>query len=68
MPCRVATPARGSSPILAVEYARRSIPAEVRPSFVEMETSLRRDAKIPVIPKMDASANREGEDVALRTA
>ena len=60
--------ARGSSPILAVEYARRSIPAEVRPSFVEMETSLRRDAKIPVIPKMDGSANREGEDVAVRTA
>jgi chemotaxis protein MotA len=60
--------ARGSSPILAIEYARRSIPAEVRPSFVDMETSLRRDAKIPAIPKMDGSANREGEDVAARTA
>jgi chemotaxis protein MotA len=60
--------ARGSSPILAIEYARRSIPAEVRPSFVDMETSLRRDAKIPAIPKMDGSANREGEDVAVRTA
>ena len=60
--------ARGSSPILAIEYARRSIPAEVRPSFIEMETSLRRDAKIPAIPKMDGSANREGEDAAVRTA
>ena len=60
--------ARGSSPILAIEYARRSIPAEVRPSFIEMETSLRRDAKIPALPKMDGSGNREGEDAAVRTA
>ena len=42
---------RGSSPILAVEYARRSIPSESRPSFVEMETTIRRDARIPTIPK-----------------
>ncbi len=39
--------ARGSSPILAVEYGRRSIPIELRPSFVETETTIRRDAKIP---------------------
>jgi chemotaxis protein MotA len=39
--------ARGSSPILAVEYGRRSIPIELRPSFIETETTVRRDAKVP---------------------
>jgi chemotaxis protein MotA len=43
--------ARGSSPILAVEYARRSIPVELRPSFVDMEITIRRDAKIPSTSK-----------------
>ena len=43
--------ARGSSPILAVEYARRSIPAELRPSFLEMEITIKRDARIPAVPK-----------------
>jgi chemotaxis protein MotA len=42
--------ARGASPILAVEYARRSIPVELRPVFGDMETSIRRDAKIPPAP------------------
>jgi chemotaxis protein MotA len=42
---------RGSSPILAVEYARRSIPVELRPSFVELETTIRRDARIPSVLK-----------------
>ena len=28
---------RGSAPVLAVEFARRTIPAEVRPTFKEME-------------------------------
>jgi chemotaxis protein MotA len=42
--------ARGSSPLLAVEYARRSIPLELRPSFTEMEATIRRDAKIPAAP------------------
>src|SRR5205085_9924905 len=37
--------ARGSSPILAVEYARRSIQLEFRPSFVEMDAFSKRDAK-----------------------
>jgi chemotaxis protein MotA len=44
---------RGASPILAVEYARRSIPVESRPSFVELETTIRRDARIPAVPKPD---------------
>jgi chemotaxis protein MotA len=43
--------ARGSSPILAIEYARRSIPIELRPSFVSMETTIKRDAKIPATNK-----------------
>ncbi len=46
--------ARGSSPILAVEYARRSIPVELRPSFFEMEITIKRDARIPPAPKPDA--------------
>jgi chemotaxis protein MotA len=32
---------KGSSPILAVEFARRSIPADSRPSFKELETTCR---------------------------
>jgi len=46
--------ARGSSPILAVEYARRSIPVELRPSFIDMEITIKRDARIPPAPKPDA--------------
>jgi chemotaxis protein MotA len=53
--------ARGSSPLLAIEYARRSIPVELRPSFIEMETSIRRDARVPPIPK---PAGLESADVA----
>ncbi len=41
--------ARGSSPILAVEYGRRSIPLESRPSFDDMEISIRREAQIPPV-------------------
>jgi len=43
--------ARGSAPILAIEYARRSIPVELRPSFLDMETSIKREARIPVMGK-----------------
>ncbi len=32
---------RGAAPILAVEFSRRSIPAEVRPTFQEMEAACR---------------------------
>ncbi len=49
--------ARGSSPILAVEYARRSIPLDLRPSFVEMETSIRRDARVPAVIRPEAKEN-----------
>jgi len=40
---------RGASPVLAVEYARRSIPVESRPSFLELETTIRQSARIPPI-------------------
>ena len=43
--------ARGASPILAVEYARRSIPVELRPSFVDMEIVVKKEARIPPAPK-----------------
>jgi chemotaxis protein MotA len=42
---------RGASPILAVEYARRSVPVESRPSFIELETTIRKHAKIPIVVK-----------------
>ena len=41
---------RGSSPLLAAEFARRSIPVELRPSFDNMETIFRREVKIPPLP------------------
>ncbi len=43
--------ARGASPILAIEYARRSIPPELRPTFLELERAIKRDAVIPAPPK-----------------
>jgi chemotaxis protein MotA len=52
--------ARGASPILAVEYARRSIPIESRPSFVEMETTIKRDARIPPLPKGQDGSSQNG--------
>jgi chemotaxis protein MotA len=30
---------KGSAPVLAVEFARRSIPGELRPSFKDFETA-----------------------------
>jgi chemotaxis protein MotA len=47
--------ARGASPILAVEYARRSIPSEWRPKFVDMEQLIRREARIPTPEAMPGS-------------
>jgi chemotaxis protein MotA len=43
--------ARGASPILAIEYARRSVPGELRPTFSEMEISIKRDARVPAVQK-----------------
>jgi chemotaxis protein MotA len=57
--------ARGSAPILAVEYARRSIPIELRPSFLEMETSIKRDAKVPPGPQLKGAVRNAAETAAL---
>jgi chemotaxis protein MotA len=53
--------ARGASPILAIEYARRSIPEELRPTFVDMEISIKRDAKVPPVnrPNMPEAQGAE---------
>ena len=57
--------ARGASPVLAVEYARRSIPDELRPSFIEMEKLIKRDARIPTVVKPGLS---EAPDAAAQPA
>ncbi|MBZ5590892.1 MAG: flagellar motor stator protein MotA [Acidobacteriia bacterium] len=38
---------RGSAPILAIEFARRTIPADLRPTFQEMEQFCKRGAATP---------------------
>lgn len=40
---------RGSSPLVAAEFARRSIPEELRPTYNVMETVLRRDTRLPAV-------------------
>jgi len=50
--------ARGASPTLALEYARRSIPPELRPTFLEMEAAIKRDAVIPVPPPREQANGR----------
>jgi len=39
---------RGSAPVLAVEFARRSVPAEFRPTFQELEAICRGGSAAPV--------------------
>jgi chemotaxis protein MotA len=38
---------KGSAPVLAVEFARRSIPGDFRPTFKELETACRAGAAAP---------------------
>ncbi len=38
---------RGSSPLVAAEFARRTIPMELRPGFEEMDLELRRNTSLP---------------------
>jgi len=42
---------KGSAPVLAVEFARRSIPGECRPTFKELEAACRGGASAPEEPK-----------------
>lgn len=60
--------ARGISPILAVEAARRSIPIELRPGFSEMEISVRREAKIPPIKAPSVAMKTPSGPVKTPTA
>jgi chemotaxis protein MotA len=46
--------ARGASPILALEYARRSVPVELRPSFFDMEIVIKKEARILAAPKANS--------------
>lgn len=47
---------RGNAPILAVEFARRAIPADVRPSFQAMETACRGGSSGAAKPAAEAEA------------
>jgi chemotaxis protein MotA len=60
--------ARGASPILAIEYARRSIPMELRPSFLDMETIIRREARIPPTGTGEAAKGKEKGDAPVQAA
>ena len=57
--------ARGSSPILAVEYGRRSIPVDSRPGFDEMEITIRRDARIPAVTPPPGQEKHEDEPTVV---
>ena len=53
----VAAFVRGSAPILSVEFARRTIPAEVRPTFQEMEQFCKKKAASAPGPEAAAPAD-----------
>jgi chemotaxis protein MotA len=46
---------RGCSPIVAAEFARRSIPEELRPPFDRMETELRRNTRLPAVKQAESA-------------
>lgn len=50
---------KGAQPILAAEYARRSIPLELRPSFADMEANFRREARIPKVTDSQREMNAQ---------
>jgi chemotaxis protein MotA len=49
---------RGASAVVAAEYARRSIPADLRPTFDGMEYELRRNTKVPMGNEETAMAQK----------
>jgi chemotaxis protein MotA len=51
--------ARGASPMLSAEFARRSIPLEQRPSFVDMEATFRREVRLPPVKMPGAPSEAE---------
>src|SRR5437879_4445610 len=58
----IAAFARGSAPILSVEFARRTIPADVRPTFQAMEAACKKRATSPA---PDGAAAKEGAPAAV---
>jgi chemotaxis protein MotA len=44
---------RGCSPIVCAEFARRSIPMELRPTYEDMETDLRRNTRLPSVRQVE---------------
>jgi len=58
---------KGTAPIMAVEVARRAIPAHVRPSFIELEQACRARSA-PETPAPDAAAAAAGEATAAPAA
>jgi chemotaxis protein MotA len=52
----VAAFVRGSAPILSVEFARRTIPAEVRPTFQEMEAFCKNRGPEAVAPPAEKAS------------
>jgi chemotaxis protein MotA len=56
--------ARGASPMLALEYGRRSVPLELRPSFQDMESIIRREARVPSAAKPPDAEGESGADTA----
>ena len=55
--------ARGASPLLAIEFGRRSIPVECRPDFIAMETTIRQDARVPPVPPPPGQEEHAEADV-----
>lgn len=45
---------KGSSPLVAIEFARRSTPGDLRPSFDTLEQELRRNTKLPSLESLPA--------------
>jgi chemotaxis protein MotA len=53
---------KGNSPVVATEFARRSIPLDLRPSFSTMEQEVRRNTKLP------SGQAEAAEPIAFRSA
>lgn len=46
---------RGCSPMVAAEFARRSIPLELRPTYDAMERDLRKNTRLPSVRQMESA-------------
>jgi len=64
----VAAFVRGAAPILSIEFARRTIPADVRPTFLEMETNCKRKGADPAAAAPGAAAPEGAAPPAEKSA